>query len=132
MLPDYPKAILGRWQGFWMTSELPEINEALDIALDYIGKKSIAFLVSDCTKLETIETQITTEVLINTWYPKAHKVGLLYEILIDSEDFMGQISLDSLISEVEETESKVKVFKVETIEAALQAVTKLTEKYFEE
>lgn len=111
---EYPNTILIEWIGFWEVDEI--LKTALDKSLEIIEKKEILILISDCRKLDAMSENVTN-FLQDYWYNKAEKLGLKLEIYIGSEDFVGQISLEMLFSEVAQKDS-IQTIQVEDITQA--------------
>ncbi|WP_027000978.1 hypothetical protein [Eisenibacter elegans] len=95
--PDLPEVLHIAWVGYW------EVNEglvaALNASLDIIAARKIKVLISDCRELDVLTDELSNH-LQTQWYPQAQERGLLLELYLDSEDFVGQISLEMLFSDV--------------------------------
>jgi len=113
------------WKDFWENET--EIQTALDISQEYLRTNQIKVMISDCSTLETIP--LSTQDYINQiWYPTAQKNGLIAEILVDSEHFMGQATLDVLLDEARQ-HTKLIFATVQNMEQAEQLTQEILTRY---
>jgi len=122
---ENPYVMHAEWKSFW-AEETIELKEALDLSLSFIKEKKPKIIISDCTELETIAAPVL-ENLEERWYPTAYQMGLLVEILIEAEDFMGMVSLETLKIGVNESKT-IEVLKVHNLKEAFDYAPQVLEK----
>lgn len=121
----YSQTILIEWIGFWEADEM--LKNTLDKSLDWIAKTHSLILISDCRKLDVMSEEVTN-FLQEYWYVRADKLGLELEIYIDSEDLIGQISLEMLFEEVNKKDT-IQTIQLENIEKAKEFALYYMKKY---
>ncbi len=102
------------WKGDWLSRDDQELYKALYFCHEIAQEQQVRVIISSCIELATVSLDVDAWIA-EWWYPTCYEKGLLAEILIDSEDFMGQIAVDSFI---DNNKSKLMNPRVETLEEA--------------
>ncbi len=84
------------WKDDWLSRDDQELQTALSFCHEIASEKQVKVIVSNCVELSTVSLEVDTWIS-EWWYPTYYEKGILAEILIDSEDFMGQIAVSSFM-----------------------------------
>ncbi|MCC5943814.1 MAG: hypothetical protein JJT94_02690 [Bernardetiaceae bacterium] len=121
-----PHCMLGYYKGFYEAND-PEVMRVLEFCLTYVPEHNIQILISDHSKLESASEDIY-EYSTQIWYPHLIKHGLLAEIYIDAEDFMGRLAVEELFEQIKQSKQEDFItIKVETLEEAKKQAKQLLE-----
>ncbi|WP_026999591.1 hypothetical protein [Eisenibacter elegans] len=113
--PELPQVMFGYWKGFWELSDA-EAMRALTFPFDYIAKHQIKVMITDYRYLDVVPIE-TNQWLEDVWFPKVSDLGLVAELVLDAEDLTGQISVDFMYENVQQT-TGLYTQKVDTLEHA--------------
>lgn len=124
---EVPFTILGNWKGYWMWNDQTISEDILNILMPYIRENHIKVCISTHHDLEGVDTDYM-DWITNTALPHFMKNGLFVEILIDSEHFIGNLSLELMYDDIvlqSEEGNKYITPKVDTIEAGKMLALKI-------
>lgn len=116
---EVPFTILGNWKGYWIWGDQTIAEDILNVLMPYVKENHIKVLISTHHDLEGVDLDYMAWIT-NIAIPHFMENGLFVEILIDSEHFIGSISLDLMYSDIvhqSEEGNKYITPKVDTIEA---------------
>jgi hypothetical protein len=102
------------WKDDWLSRDDQELKIALTFCHKIASEKQVKVLISSCVELATVSLDVDSWIS-EWWYPTCYENGILAEILIDSEDFMGQIAVSSFM---ENNESKLMNPRVQSLDEA--------------
>lgn len=89
---EIPATVFAYWKGYLLhTSQ--EAKDARQASLDYFAEKNIKVMISDHQYLEGASVEFL-QWLHDYYFPTAVSNGLISEIVLDSQHFMGSVSLD--------------------------------------
>lgn len=117
---EIPKTVFAYWKGY-LDLEKEEAIEACQASLDYFKEAGIVVMISDHKYLEGATVEFL-DWLHDYYFPTCVKNGLQSEIILASEDDMGNIALELMYDE-EDFHQKVKegelyTPKIDTLENA--------------
>jgi len=126
---EIPQTVFAYWKGYLILNE-EEAVKACQVSLDYFKEENILVMISDHRYLEGAEVSFL-DWLHEYYFPTCVKNGLLSEIILDSEHFMGNISLDLMYDEdtfkANALEGKLYTPKIDTLENAKVLAQKIVE-----
>jgi hypothetical protein len=111
---ELPNTIYCVWKEVWLSKEDDALKTALSFCHKIAQEQKIRVIISDCKAISTVSLEVDAWIA-DWWYPTCYELGIIAEILIDSEDFMGQVAVDSFM---ESNKSEVMNPKVESFEEA--------------
>lgn len=128
---EIPATVFAYWRDY-LDKENPEFIRACQYSLDYFKDKNILVMISDHSGLKGAPPEVLD--LIHEWYfPTAITNGLKAEIVLDSEEEIGQISLELMYDEADMQRfidtNELMTPKVDTLEHAKELAREIVRKF---